>query len=117
MNHLVGDDPARWRTGIPTFERVRYPGVWPGVDVEWHGGEDGLEYDFLVAPGADPRRIALRFSAPVRLTARGDLEIDRAIRQRAPRAFQGEREVAAAYVLDGDTVRLAWARTTARARC
>ena len=106
MNHLVGDDPARWRTGIPTFERVRYPGVWPGVDVEWHGGEDGLEYDFLVAPGADPRRIALRFSARVRLTARGDLEIDRAIRQRAPRAFQGEREVAAAYVLDGDTVRL-----------
>ena len=106
VNHLVGDDPARWRTGIPTFERVRYPGVWPGVDVEWHGGEDGLEYDFLVAPGADPGRIALRFSAPVRLTARGDLEIDRAIRQRAPRAFQGEREVTAAYVLDGGTVRL-----------
>ena len=74
VNHLVGDDPARWRTGIPTYERVRYASVWPGIDVEWHGGEDGLEYDFLLAPRADPGRIAVRFDTPVRVTAAGDLD-------------------------------------------
>ena len=55
VNHLVGDDPAGWRTDIPTFARVRYPEVWPGIDVEWHGNQRRLEYDLVIAAGADRR--------------------------------------------------------------
>jgi hypothetical protein len=54
-NFVVGDDPGRWRTGIPTYGRVTYEAVYPGVDVSYHGNQGGqFEYDFVVAPGADP---------------------------------------------------------------
>ena len=94
VNDLRGDDPAEWRTEIPTFERVRYPGVYPGIDLDWYGNQRQLEYDFRLAPGADPERIALRRRpAPrsVRLARNGDLVIDagrRDVRQRAPVAYQ-----------------------------
>ena len=64
VNHLVGDDPAHWHTDIPTFARVRYGDVWPGIDVVWHGDQRRLEYDFVVAPSADPSRIAVRATVP-----------------------------------------------------
>src|SRR4051794_26683896 len=67
------------RTGLHRYERVRYRDVWQGIDVVYHGLGDGLEYDFALAPGADPSQIALRRSG--------------SLPQRAPRAFQGGREI------------------------
>ena len=61
VNYLVGRDPAGWRTDIPTYARVRFREVYPGVDVVYYGNQRQLEYDFVVAPGSDPRSVGLRF--------------------------------------------------------
>ena len=60
-HYFRGDDPAQWRTNVPTFGRVRYARIYPGVDLEYYGRDGELEYDFVVAPGADPSVIALAF--------------------------------------------------------
>src|SRR5215471_17873413 len=76
-NYFLGNDPARWRTNVANFAKVRYRGVYPGIDLVYHGSQQQLEYDFVVAPGADPRRIGLRLNGAksVRLTPEGDLEL------------------------------------------
>ena len=58
-NYFIGNDPARWKTEVPTFAKVRYPAVYPGIDVVYYGNQGRLEYDFIVSPGADPEAIAL----------------------------------------------------------
>lgn len=59
-NYFIGNDPKRWRTNVPTCERVKYQSVYPGVDLIYYGTQDGqLEFDFLVTPGGDPRVITL----------------------------------------------------------
>jgi hypothetical protein len=74
-NYFIGHDPARWRTGVPTFARVRVTGLYPGISLLHYGNQRWLEYDFEVSPGADPEAIAIRFSGAdqVRVDARGDL--------------------------------------------
>jgi hypothetical protein len=63
-NYLTGNDPKKWRTNVPTYGRVRYENIYPGVDLVYYGKKGGqLEYDFVVAPGADPRVIALAIDA------------------------------------------------------
>jgi hypothetical protein len=117
VNDLRGDDPARWRTEIPTFERVRYPGVWPGIDLDYYGNQRLLEYDLRLAPGADPNQIAIQVAGAdrLRLAPNGDLLISagtETIRQQAPVAYQpsggasqpARTPVRAAFALSGDTV-------------
>jgi hypothetical protein len=58
-NYFIGNDPTKWRTSVPQYAKVRYEGVYPGVDLVYYGNQRQLEYDFVVAPGADPR--AIRF--------------------------------------------------------
>ena len=60
INYLVGNDPAAWHAGIPTYRTVTQHGVWPGIDLVYRGDADhGIESDFIVAPGADPQLIRL----------------------------------------------------------
>lgn len=61
-NYYIGNDPSKWRTGVPQYGRVAYEQVYPGVDLAFHGQQRQLEFDFLVAPGANPAPIALRFT-------------------------------------------------------
>ena len=112
VNDLRGD-PSQHVTGIPTFGRVGYQGVWPGVDLALHGRTGAPEYDFRLAPGADPGRISLRVTGADRLSISrsGDLLIEdggAVFRQRAPVAYQpgaaGRTPVAAAFVLGGNRV-------------
>ena len=58
-NYYIGKDPAKWRTNIPNYARVKYEAVYPGVDMVYYGNQRQLEYDFIVAPGADPNAIKL----------------------------------------------------------
>src|SRR2546425_11337089 len=58
-NYFIGNDPTKWRKDVPTYARVKYKGVYPGVDLVYYGNQRQLEYDFVVAPGADPKAIAL----------------------------------------------------------
>src|SRR5262249_45485052 len=53
-NYFIGKDPSEWRTGVPTYARVRYDQVYPGIDLVYYGNQRKLEYDFVIAPGADP---------------------------------------------------------------
>jgi len=80
VNYFIGNDPARWRVGVPTYAQVRYTSIYPGVDLVFHGNpsDNGqLEFDFAVAPHANPKLIRLRFGGPnkLRLAANGDLVV------------------------------------------
>ena len=58
-NYFLGSDPTRWRTDIPNYSRIRYSGVYPGIDLVYYGNQRQLEHDFVVAPNANPARIVL----------------------------------------------------------
>jgi hypothetical protein len=74
-NYLIGNDPAKWRTDVPHYAKVEYEDVYPGVNLVYYGNQQQLEYDFIVAPGADPRAIKLTFEGAerVEIDAEGDL--------------------------------------------
>jgi len=74
-NYFIGNDPAKWHTRVPTYAKVRYTGIYPGIDLVYYGDQRQLEFDFVVAPNGNPRSIRLRFCAAdgLHLTANGDL--------------------------------------------
>jgi hypothetical protein len=85
-NYFIGNDPAKWRTNVPNYAKVRYREVYPGVDLVYYGSQERVEYDFVVAAGSDPRAIRLAFErasrestgpvygvAPLRIDGSGDL--------------------------------------------
>jgi Chitobiase/beta-hexosaminidase C-terminal domain/Beta-propeller repeat len=76
-NYLMGSDPAQWHTGVPTYSSVRYSDVYPGIDLVYYGNQRKLEYDFVVAPHADPNLIRLHFAGAktVILDENGNLHI------------------------------------------
>ncbi|HMC20598.1 MAG TPA: SBBP repeat-containing protein, partial [Thermoanaerobaculia bacterium] len=77
VNYLIGNDPARWHTGVATYGAITYAELWPGIDLAFRGSEGRLKYDFMLRPGADLREIRLAYEG-VRSTsidARGDLVV------------------------------------------
>jgi hypothetical protein len=95
-------------TDIATFGRVRYAGVYPGIDLVYYGNQQQLEYDFVVQPGADPNRIAVRFDGAddIRIDDAGNLILRAGmseIVQHRPVLYQGSgesrKEIAGAYRL------------------
>ncbi|MCX6625224.1 MAG: hypothetical protein NTY38_30020, partial [Acidobacteria bacterium] len=92
-NLLLGSTPAAWRTNVEQFARVRYPSVYPGIDLIFYGGPSELEFDFVIAPGADPARIRLRVEGASRaaIDASGDLVLPARggeFRHRSPSLYQ-----------------------------
>jgi hypothetical protein len=76
-NYFLGNDPAKWRANVPTYAKVKYSAVYPGVDLLYYGNQSQLEYDFVLAPGADPNPVKLHFAGAnkLKLNPNGDLEI------------------------------------------
>jgi hypothetical protein len=75
-NYFIGNDPKRWRTDIPTYARVKFASVYPGVDVVYYGTQARqLEYDFIIAPQADPKAIRLGFTGAEKLEIDGQGEL------------------------------------------
>jgi hypothetical protein len=76
-NYLIGSDPSRWRTHIPTYRRVTYSAIYPGIDLTFYGNGENLEHDFVVDPGTDYRAIRMDMgsSSNVTLGDNGDLKI------------------------------------------
>ncbi len=107
VNYFVGSDPSDWHADVPTFGRVRYRGVYPGIDVVYHGAQRLLEYDLVVAPGASADRIRMEIAgADLALGVEGDLVLrvgSDELHQPKPVAYQsigGRRlEVESRYVL------------------
>ncbi len=93
VNYFRGADPKNWRRNVPLFEKVRYSGLYPGVDAVFYGNEGALEYDLVVAPNADPGRIRLQlqsYESP-KITKNGDLVVslpEGELRFHAPKAYQ-----------------------------
>ena len=54
VNYFIGNDPEKWRTKIPTYKKVEYKDVYPGIDLAYYGNQGQLEYDLIVAPDVDP---------------------------------------------------------------
>lgn len=118
-HYLIGNDRARWRRHVPGFARVAVRNVYPGIDLVYYGNQRRLEYDFLIAPGADPHAIRLQFEGvtAIRTDAAGDLLLETAaglLRQHKPKVYQtiGGRQVdiATHYRIEADrSVRFALA--------
>ena len=75
VNYFIGGDPSKWRTNIPTYQKVEYKNVYAGIDLVYYGNQGQLEYDLIVAPGADPTQITLSFDGAeqIEVDQRGDL--------------------------------------------
>jgi uncharacterized repeat protein (TIGR01451 family) len=108
INYFIGNDRSKWRTDVSTFRAVRYEAIYPGISLTYYGNQQELEYDFIVAPNADPQNIQLAFASTVRprISAGGDLVLRAPageIRQRKPVVYQeidGQRRfVAGRFVL------------------
>jgi len=77
ISFFRGRDRLKWAGGLASYKRLSYANLYPGVDLLFYAKAGSLEYDFVVAPGADPSLIRLRVDdgAPVRITTRGALQI------------------------------------------
>jgi hypothetical protein len=109
-NYFIGNDPAKWRSNVPTYAKVKYEGIYSGIDLVYYGNQRQLEYDFIVAPGADPRRIEFDISGAqrIRKDEHGDLVLkmktgEDEIRWHKPVVYQekdgARQEIAAHYVI------------------
>ena len=115
MHRYVGPS-STWQTNVTTFGRVVAHEVRPGIDVAYYGDQRQLEYDFIVAPGADPADAVMVVQGADRLSldaSTGDLLVEVAgqvLRQRAPVSYQDidgvRRPVASAFTLDAASGRV-----------
>jgi hypothetical protein len=109
-NYFIGNDAKKWHTNVPIYEKVKYKSVYSGIDLVYYGNQRQLEYDLVVAPGADPRRIQLgvRGARKISRSEDGDLVLamdEGEIRWHKPLAYQmkggARQEIAAQYVIKG----------------
>jgi uncharacterized repeat protein (TIGR01451 family) len=107
VNYFSGDQ-SQWRRNIATYGRVKYSQVYPGIDLVFYGSQRQLEYDFMLAPGANPQRIAWRFEGVERIEIddAGELVLhlpDGEVRQHKPIIYQDidgvRKPVAGGYTL------------------
>jgi hypothetical protein len=109
-HYFIGNDPKKWRTNVPQYARVEYEDVYPGVSLTYYGNQSQLEYDFVVSPGADPRRIRLGIEGAdgIQVNAEGNLVLSlnggEAV-QKAPLVYQevdgARKAVEGRFVLRG----------------
>jgi hypothetical protein len=78
VNYFFGSDPRKWHTEVPAYTRVKYASIYPGIDLLFYGNQRRLEYDFVVAPGADPKAIRLHVQGAesLRVNANGNLVLN-----------------------------------------
>lgn len=113
INYFLGNDPARWRTDVPAYDRVKVEDIYPGIDIIYYSIGRQLKYDLIISPVADPGGIILQFEGADHITIDegGNLVLytaNREIRQPKPYIYQDvdgiRREVPGRYVLKGNQV-------------
>jgi len=115
VNYFVGNDPKKWHAGVPTYGKVSYTSVYPGIDLVFYGNQSQLEYDFVVAPGADPAQIVWQIEgAQISVDAEGNLQL---AARNGPAGFKkpvlhqmdGKKKISVdgRYVVAGSQVRFA----------
>ena len=111
-NYLIGNDPSRWHTNIPTYKKVQFEEIRPGVNLVYYGNQRQLEYDFLLSPGVAPQSLGMSFQgSDAAIDEQGDLvftSTDGQVTFRRPVAYQTDnsnpekkRYLDASYVLNG----------------
>ncbi|MGB2592707.1 MAG: SBBP repeat-containing protein, partial [Candidatus Acidiferrum sp.] len=114
--YFEGKDSRKWRTSVRNYARVQYRGIYPGVDLLYYGNQHQLEYDFIVAPGANPDQIRLSVSGAsrVELDRQGNLLLateQGEVLLRKPVVYQQmdntRREVASNFRVEGQEVSFA----------
>jgi Beta-propeller repeat len=107
-NYFIGNDPKKWQSSVPTYGKIKYESVYPGIDLVYYGNQRQLEYDFIVSPGSDPHRIQFHVSGAdtIKRDQAGDLVLvlaDGEVRWHKPVVYQedgGKRQqIAAQYTV------------------
>lgn len=108
-HYLIGKNSNQWRNNVPSYAKIKYANIYPGIDLVYYGNEGKLEYDFVVSPGADPNAITLDFQGmdKLEISSNGDLLIHTPLgilRQHKPFLYQesldGNKSVDGNYVID-----------------
>ena len=116
VNYYHGKDPQKWQTGISTNAKIKYEGIYPGIDVVYYGNQQKLEYDFVIAPHCDPSAICWNAEGAdsVKLNAEGSLVLTiggHEVQIKKPLAYQienGARKIVeAGYRIDNKRIRFA----------
>ena len=107
-NFFLGNDPTKWRSNVANYGSVRAKNWRPGVDVVWHGGANGLEYDLDVAAGTDASALAMEIEGATSLKVANDgaLEIATAagtLREQPPRVVQAGKDLPTRYRIESAT--------------
>ncbi len=109
-NYFRGNDPKQWHTSVPTYSRIKYANVYPGIDLIYYGNQQQLGYDFVVAPGANPNNINLKFDGAekIELDSIGNLTLHATtgeLRWRKPILYQDvngkKKPISGRYILSG----------------
>ena len=128
VSYLRGNDPKRWQRGLPTYRKLAYRSLWPGIDMRLRGEDGKLKYEFLVEPGARAKDIALAYAGARSLsvgrggdllveTGKGVLEDSRPVAYQRRRRPQGGGRGAATSSLGGTRLRVSsWGHTTVAVR-
>jgi len=123
-NYYIGNDPKKWRSGIGAYGKVKYRGIYPGIDAVFYGNQRKLEYDFVVAAGADTKQISLGLTgATPSLDIAGNVLLrlaDGDLALRKPVAYQiidgGKTTVEAGYTISAEKSASGSASTTTARR-
>jgi len=115
VNYFIGNDPEKWQRNVPTYRKVHYKDVYPGIDVVYYGNQRELEYDFVVAPGANPKAIKFTVAGAdkISLDETGSLLLNLKhgeVRLNKPVIYQltdtgSRREVKGEYVIKKNEIR------------
>jgi hypothetical protein len=105
-NYFIGNDPSKWQTNVPHYGRVALRGVYSGIDLIFYSKERRLEYDWVVAPGADPKQIRVKWEGLNHLmkNASGDLVLTGSLVQKRPVILQEGKRIEGGYVVRGRRV-------------
>ncbi len=93
FNYFIGNDPAKWRTDIPTYGALVYEEIYKDIDIKFYGNNRRLEYDVIVKPGGDPKSVKLFYEGTKGLNVNtlGELEIalgNGTLTQKTPYLYQ-----------------------------
>jgi len=117
LGYFKGNDPSKWVPEVPRYSRVTSRNAYKGIDITWYENDNGgMEYDLIVAPGADPGQVLLDFDGAdlISVNASGDLEIETPagpMYQKKPVVFQDygglKAPVESGYIVSGSRVSFA----------
>lgn len=113
-NYFIGNDKSKWATDCRIYKGVTYKDVYPGIDVRYYSDAgSNLKYDFIIHPGADPNKIAMKYNGADKISIRNkELVISTTLgdnKELSPYTYQvidnKRQELDCRYVLEGDIVK------------